>query len=151
MWKQRKLSLKGKIAVLNNPALAPLIYVSSIVNTQDKAIKEINTIVQNCIWDNSTSKISFKTLIQQIENGSLKLCHFETKVKALKLSWVKRLYSENNSTWKILPKIFFHCQNLDTYFGSNHQLLTKRHIPTFYLEIHKLYMKFFFFLKNQLT
>ncbi len=45
MWKQRKLSLKDKIAVLYNLALAPIIYVSSVVNTPVKAIEEINNII----------------------------------------------------------------------------------------------------------
>ncbi len=80
MWKQRKLSLKGKITVLNNLTLAPIIYVSSVVNTHVKAIEEINSIIQNFIWDGSTSKSSHKTLIQQIVKGGLKLCHFETNV-----------------------------------------------------------------------
>ncbi len=65
-------------------------YVSSVVNTLNKAIKKINNVIQNIIWDGSTSKIAQKTLIQQIDKGGLKLCHFETKVKALNLSWVKR-------------------------------------------------------------
>ncbi len=42
------------------------------------------------------------TLIQNIENGGLKVCHFETKVKALRLSWLKRLTSESQSNYKIL-------------------------------------------------
>ncbi len=106
IWKQRKLSLNGKITILNNLALTPLIYAASIVNTpQKKAIKEINNIIQNYIWDGSTSKIAQKTLIQQIENGGLKLCHFDTKVKTLQLSWVKRLTSAESSTFKILPSL----------------------------------------------
>ncbi len=36
IWKQRKLSLNGKITVLNNLALAPIIYASSVVNTPIK-------------------------------------------------------------------------------------------------------------------
>ncbi len=36
MWKQRKISLKGKITVLNNLKLAPIVYVSSVVNTPFK-------------------------------------------------------------------------------------------------------------------
>ncbi len=83
--KLRKLSLKGKITVLNNLALAPLIYVSSLISTPTKAINEINNIIQNFMWDGSTSKISPQTLIQNILKGGLKLCHFETKVKALNL------------------------------------------------------------------
>ncbi len=81
---------KGKVPPTNTvEALAPLIYVSSVINTPVKAIKEINNIIQNFMWDCSTSKIAQKTLIQSISKGGLKLCHFETKVKALKLSWVK--------------------------------------------------------------
>ncbi len=71
--------------MLNNLALAPIIYVSSVVNTSIKAIKEINNVIKFFIWECSTSNISQKTLIQQIDKGGLKLCHFETKVKALKL------------------------------------------------------------------
>ncbi len=37
-----KLSLKGKITILNNLALSPLIYASSVVDTPSKAINEIN-------------------------------------------------------------------------------------------------------------
>ncbi len=38
-----------------------------------------------------------KKLKQYLENGGLKLCDFETKVKSLKLSWVKRLVENNNA------------------------------------------------------
>ncbi len=47
IWKQRKLALKGQITVLNNVALAPLIYASSVTNTPDKAITVINNIIHN--------------------------------------------------------------------------------------------------------
>ncbi len=87
IWKQWKVSLKGKITVLNNLALAPIIYVL-----------KINNLIQNFIWDGSTSTMAQKTLIQQMNKGGLKLYQFETKVNAVKLSWVKRLTSKNEST-----------------------------------------------------
>ncbi len=89
MWKQKYLTIKGKVTILNNLALAPLINVSRVIDTPEKAIKEVDTIIQNVIWEGKTTKISKNTLIQTIENGSLKLCDFETKVKSLKLSRVK--------------------------------------------------------------
>ncbi len=46
IWKQRKLSLKGKITVLNNLALTQITDVSSVVNIQNKAIMEINNTIQ---------------------------------------------------------------------------------------------------------
>ncbi len=100
------------MTVLNHLALAPLIYVASVVDTHKQAIQKINNATQNFIWDGSTSKIVQQTMIQPIQNGGLKLCHFETKVKALTLSWVKRLTCKAPSNWKILPKAFYNCQNL---------------------------------------
>jgi hypothetical protein len=36
IWKQRNLTLKGKVTIIKSIALAPLIYISSIVDTPDK-------------------------------------------------------------------------------------------------------------------
>ncbi len=97
IWKQRKLSIKEKTTVINSLALAPVIYVSSVISTPQRVINEINNIVQNFIWNGSTSKIAQKTLIQNIENGGLKLFHIETKFKLLQLSWIKRMSTEEAS------------------------------------------------------
>ncbi len=104
IWKQRTLSLKGKITIMNTLALAPLIYVASIIDIPKNAITEINNIIQHFIWDGKTSKIAQSTLIQSIEHGGLKLCHFDTKSKTLKLSLVKRLINPTHANWKLLPK-----------------------------------------------
>ncbi len=89
IWKQRNLSIKGKITILNTLALAPLTYVSSVIETPIKAIQDINIDIQDFMWDGSTLKCSQRTLIQSINNGGLKLCHFETKIQSLQLSWVE--------------------------------------------------------------
>ena len=143
VWAQRNLSLKGKITVINNLALSPLIYVSSVTSTPEKAIKEINNIIQNFLWKGKTAKISQKTLIMNIEKGGLKLCHFETKVQSLLLSWVKRLTAISNVKWTALPKRFYNCQNLLTYFNANHTFINSKPIPIFYIKIHEIYMKYF--------
>ncbi len=118
------------------------IYMSSVVNIGEKAIKEINNIIQNFMLDNSTSKIAQKILIQKIENGGLKLCHFETKVKSLQLSWTKHLIDEMESTWKILPKLFYSCTDLNKCFSTNIYKPNNVNIPTFYLQIHKKIFKY---------
>ncbi len=119
--------------------------LTSVVDTPKRAIQEINNATQNFIWDGSTSNIAQQTIIQPIKNCDLKLYHFETKVKALKLSWVKKLTCKAPSNWKFLPKPFYNCQNLSAYFNAKHKLLTPKHIsiPNFYIEIHNLFMKFF--------
>ncbi len=74
-------------------------------------------------------------------NGGLKLWHFETKIQSLQLSWVKRLTYSSNHKWKDVPRKYFACINLKTYFDYNLKLLNSEEIPKFYLDIHN--MKYF--------
>ncbi len=60
IWKQRSLSLKGKLTISNNLDLALLLYFSNLIDVGEPAIKEINNIIQNFIWNGKTSKISHK-------------------------------------------------------------------------------------------
>ncbi len=78
-----------------------------------EALKEINDIIQNVIWEGKTTKIPQNTLIKNINEGGLKFSHYPTKVKALKLSWIKRLCDAN---WKCLPKHFYNCNDHNLYF-----------------------------------
>ncbi len=84
-----------------------------------------------------------KTLIQDISKGGLKLCHFKSKVNALKLSWVKRLFLNTNATWTILPKYFYSCNNLDIFFRGNQPLKSNIHIPKFYLDTQEVFINNF--------
>ncbi len=54
---------------INNLALSPLIYASSVVDTPSRGINEINSFIQAFKCDNSTYKIGQNTLIQKIEKG----------------------------------------------------------------------------------
>ncbi len=86
MWKQRTLSIKGKITIVNTLTLSALRYTSSFIETPPETLKETNHIIQNFIWKGKTANFAQNMLIGNIEQGGLKLCVFPTKVKALKLS-----------------------------------------------------------------
>ncbi len=75
IWKQSTLTIKGKITIVNTLALSPFIYVSSLIEAPSEAIREINDIIQNSILYGKTAKIAQNTLIKNIEQGGLKLCH----------------------------------------------------------------------------
>ena len=91
IWSSRNLSLKGKVIVINNLALTPLLYVSGIIHTPVKYIKEVKTLVLNFLWNNKKPKIKYNVLVQNTNQGGLKLTDFECKVSSLKINWVKRL------------------------------------------------------------
>ncbi len=115
-----------------------------MIGTPPEALKEINDIIQNFIWKGKITKIAQNTLVKNIDEGGLKLCHYPTKVDALKLSSIKRLFNSREANWKTLPKLFYNCDNLKLFFSANHKLFhNKNNITPFYKDIHNLFMKIF--------
>ncbi len=113
-----------------------------MIETPPEALKQINDIIQNFIWEGKTAKITQNTLIMNIDGGGLNLYHYPTKVDALKLSWITKICSNRDANWKTLPKLFYNCDNLNLYFSANDKLLNnKNNIPPFYKDIHNLFMK----------
>ena len=144
MWRQRKLSLKGKITVINSLALSPLIYVASVINTPEHVFHEVDVIILNFIWDGKRAKIARKTLELPVENGGMKLCNFRVKVHALQLSWVNRLISSTTEHWAQIPKFYFKTDNLKTFFTTKQKDISKiSKVPLFYKDIHNIWMKIY--------
>ena len=55
------------------------------------------------LWEGKPDKIKRNTIIQNIENGGLKMVDIELFITSLKASWVKRLSDENNKgDWKFI-------------------------------------------------
>ncbi len=71
------------------------------------------------------------------------IMHFETKIKALKLCWVKRLCCNDNATRTILQQIFYKCYKLNILFSGNDVLPSKLNIPRFYTDVYNLYIQNF--------
>ena len=131
-WKCRKLSLKGKITVINSLAISKLIYLSSTILTPEQVYKEVKDIIIDFLWDGSTPKIAYSTLIQGVERGGLKLADLELKVKSFSISWVKRLTNQSKGKWKALPRIFYNTDNINTLFSSNISQIKELEGPQFY-------------------
>jgi hypothetical protein len=139
LWKMRQLSLKGKITIINNMAIAPLLYLASCITTPPIVVKEVKELITNFIWDNKPPKIAYKTLIQSIGNGGLKLIDFETKVKALKITWIKRLINSQDEAWTSIPKIHFKEKDLNIYFKYRQRV--PNYNLEFYQEVHNAWFE----------
>lgn len=95
MWKSRQLSIKGKITLLRSQALPLILYPASVLYTPAEVINEIDHIFFDFIWPNKKHHVKKKVLIQSIEDGGLKMPDIETTIKAIKLTWIKRLITKN--------------------------------------------------------
>ena len=118
-WKCRYLSLKGKVTVINSLAISPLLYLASVIHVPCRVIQEVKQIVTDFIWNGKPPKIAYNVMIQNIENGGLKLVDFESKVKSLKVGFIKRLLQNKDGKWRATASHFFQTNNLNSYFMCN--------------------------------
>ena len=91
IWQQRLLSLKGKITVLWSIALPQVLYVTSMLYTPGWATNEIDEILFKFLWSNEKPHVKKETIIAETDCGGLKMIHFESMQKAIKLNWIKQL------------------------------------------------------------
>ena len=74
-------------------------------------------------------------MIQSIKNGGMKLVDFESKVKALKVSFIKRLLNNSPGKWKNMANHFYNTRDLEFYFKCNRNE-NSRIEHTFYYNVH---------------
>ncbi len=135
-WKTRKLSLFGKVQVVNSLAISKLVYNFSILPVSDERIKEIQKLVTNFIW-NKKDRIKRLTVIGNKNQGGLGLVDIESKILSLKAAWVPRIFN-SESSWTHFPKALAKDKgfNIEDFIRTN-WALNKECVgmPQFYIDI----------------
>lgn len=100
LWKSRNLSIYGKVNIIKAILLPKMIYPSSVLSTPQSVIKEFNSLVFKFLW-NGPDKVTRLSTYAPYETGGLKMIDFETMIRALRLSWLKRILDVDCSGfWK---------------------------------------------------
>ena len=100
VWSGRDLTPLGKITLIKTFALSQLVYLFTVLpNPPSSYITELNRILFNFIWNGKPDKIKRSVLINNINEGGLKMFHIESFIKSLKCSWVRRLSGDLNQDW----------------------------------------------------
>ena len=107
LWEYRGLSLAGRILVFKSLAISKLIYASTMKCPSKQILDQMNIVHKSFVWENKKPKIIHSTLIADYSEGGYKDVDIETKISALKVTWVKRLSDSNFHSWKIIPTILF--------------------------------------------
>ena len=136
-WSRRKLSLKGKITVINALALSLVVYPASVLITPLNVLEDINKILYEFLWDGKRPKIAAKIMESNIKLGGLKMPNIFLKVKAWQLSWLQRALRKPDSNWvlivnELIPNMkltdLLHCK-----LDPNHNVINS--LPIFYKDI----------------
>lgn len=98
LWSKRRLSLIGKIVIINSLISSLFVYKLSVLFLlTDSQIKAFEEGLRKFLWDGKRAKIKLSTLYNLKEFGGLGLIDIRCEDIALKAQWV--------STYKNFPKV----------------------------------------------
>ena len=137
MWRQRNLTVYGKAIIVRSLAISKLCYVLS---PPLHYVKQVKDEIANFIWNGKKPKIKYTTLINDYDQGGIRLPDLDTMIQANRVRWALKIRnSENNVYWKLVcAKIFEQIgglQFLDENLEQEALLVQIKHIPKFYKEI----------------
>ena len=82
LWRYQNLALEGRIVVFKNLAISKIFFQALIALVPTHVIKALETIQTTFLWNNSNSKIKYKTLCKRYENRGLKNIEIQNKVNS---------------------------------------------------------------------
>ena len=108
IWALRKLTLIGKIRVINTLIVPQLLYLSNVIHMPTHYVEQYQNIIKSFIWCNKPPKVKYKALINTLENGGQNLQDIKCKGKSLKLKWIKYLLDDDyKMPWKSYVQAHF--------------------------------------------
>ena len=139
-WKKRKLTIFGKCCIINTLAISKLIYRATVLNLPDcNYIKSINKLIYTFMW-NKTDRIKRNTLIGPVHVGGIGIVDIETKINALKASWVSRILQPNSNIYNFLNSLCMNNNITVEYILKTNETNVKdftlvHNMPLFYQEV----------------
>ena len=79
-----------------------MLYVCSILFTPKWVIAEADKLMFKFLWSNKKPYVKRTTIVANINEGGLKMVHFESMVKAIKLNWIKRFDKSKSNYYNLV-------------------------------------------------
>lgn len=106
-WRNRFLSLKGKILTVNVLMLSKMWYNLHVMPLPNWVFKRIKKSILEFLWEKKPPRIAYYTLIGKPEEGGMGLVDVEQKMKSMRVKVVKKfLEDKNRAEWKKLMAFY---------------------------------------------
>jgi len=99
IWPSRGLSIYGKVTKIKSFLIPKFVYICFLPTTPREILNKLNQLLFKFLWK-GTGKVTRMSVINNYENGTLKMIDLESMVKSLSLAWLKQLFNDSNATWK---------------------------------------------------
>lgn len=139
-WNQRQLTIKGRVTIAKSLAVSQLVYIASSLDIPHTKLCVIQSLIQKFIWRGRPPKVAQQVIIQPIEDGGLASPYIPTLYKALRLSWLKRMWNSSDAKWYALVQNRIGLLTVRDLIRSslNDAMIANLSITRFYKEILRL-------------
>lgn len=141
-WSKRKITLPGRITVIKSLMLSKFTHLFlALPNPPGDLIRKLERILYKFLWNSGPDRIKRSVIIKNLDAGGLRMINIQYFIKALKVSWFRRVIQNSNSShWYSLSNIEF-----ETLFnmGSGYSLRVIENISNpFWKDILQCWNKF---------
>ena len=134
IWTSRGLSIYGKVTIIKSFLIPKFVYVCLVLPTPKELVKELNQLLFKFLR-NGTDKVTRVSVINEYEEGGLKMIDLDSMIKLLRLAWLKRIFNGNNGTWKSYLQYLLEPMGGCFFLNCNYDIKDYK-IPTqFYCEL----------------
>ena len=96
IWKQRWLSLAGKIQVFKSLIASKPVYIATMKSLPQDVQDELHRMQKEFPWQGKRAKIKHSMMIGSYEKGGLKDVDLESKFQSLRIIWVRKILDKTN-------------------------------------------------------
>ena len=90
----------GKITVVKTYIISKYVHLfSSLPNPPKAIIEKLEKLIYAFIWDGKPDKVARKLLQQPMTKGGLKMTNITNLIKALKITWIRRILQGTDEPW----------------------------------------------------
>ena len=119
IWHARKLTLFGKITIIQTLLVSQLVYKMSVLpSPSPELMKDLENFLLNFLWNDKKHYLNKNLIKLDIYNGGIKMTDLKIKNSALKIAWLGRLHSPLDAKWKNIARFFLPEEEL-LFFNGN--------------------------------
>ena len=146
LWSKRNLSVMGKVVVVKSILLSKLTYVASALpNPDNSMLTKLNSLFYKFLWGGS-DRIKRLQMIQNFNQGGVKMVDVFSYVKSLKLKWIQRILISADNNWVQFLYFYFnqnfHCESFFEIDSSCLDYLTRQYPNRFWKDTLNIYKDF---------
>ena len=114
------MTVLDKITIIKSLAVSQIVHVLSSLPTHQGALKESDSLLYDFLWDKKGDKIKIVEMINDYDEGGLKMIDIQSVNESLKIRWIQGyVNNDNQAEWKLFVDYYLQKHGGKAVFLSN--------------------------------